>query len=626
MKQWIICLLILILALSGCTPNGPNSTVQSTQPGDTTQQSNVPAVSLYVSGSAIEKETNGAVKVYALDNGVITGIDRLDGDMVVFAHDGEKTKITRFSSQEGVVKAVTACNGMVSPADRSAGTGENKLLYFDAEQNCIVVLDGVFHEIDRMNMPEGMTGTPVLSADLSTAFYYAGNEIRAMNLVTGIPRLVCKLNLQELQIVGLLINDSVIHCNVTDMDGNRYSAFYDAKTGKLLGRDADLNTIESWDENYLVQRTDGPVEEVLLGGEDGMLTSLLVPDTNSVYVLPGSNGVVTIGKGEKGAVLTAYELSQGNALGAITMQGIMSATMAAEAPDGKFVWVAAKDPNTGKDILCRWEYAVAGSDQTVRIGTRYTPENPDIAGLADCVKLAGEIAAKYDVDILLGSDPVEPDDYSFVAEHQVPAYKQALQTLDAAMARFPENFFKMIGKASNNPKLQINLVRAIVPNWYNVPASDDGLQYWIEQKAYMTLVVCDEIEGNFYNELCHFMDTYVNAHASQYDYWPLYNPEGFQYDESYDKYESHADSPYLQGENRAFINAYSMTFAHEDRATVFEYAMMDGNAEYFQSEPLQQKLTTMCKAIRRALGWRKYEGTFPWEQYLKESQAYVEEK
>ncbi len=623
MKCWIIWFLILLLALSGCIADGPNGTTQDTLPANTTQQPTVPPVSLYVSSSTLEKKTNGAVKAYAVEGGGTTGIDTLDGDIVVFAYDGENTVLTRLSSQEGIVEASGQCNGMISPTDGTAGTADNKLAYIDGKENCIVILDGVFNEVHRVDMPEGVAGKPVLSDDLSTVFYYTGSEIRALDLSTGIPRLVCQLNLQELRIVGLLINDSVVHCHVTDMDGNRYSAFYDAQTGKLLGRDGDLVTIESWDTNYLVRRMDGVVEEVLLGDQDGKLSSLAVSDSSRLYILPGSNSAAGISYGEAGAVLTVYELSRGNALGSVTLQGVMSAAMVTEDPSGKFVWFVSEDPDTGKEILCRWEYAAAGSDQTTRISPRYTAENPDAAGLAECEKLAGEISEKYGVAILLGDDPVAPDDYSFAAEHQVSAYKQALQALDAAMGRFPEDFFRVAGRSSNNPKLQINLVRAIVPNRYDVPAADEGLQYWIKQEAYITLVVCDQIERNFYHELCHFLDTYVNAHTSAYDYWSFCNPEGFAYDESYTKYESHADSPYLKGEERVFIDAYSMTYAYEDRATVFEYAMKDGCGEYFESEALQNKLIIVCRAIRRAFGWRYDERTFPWEQYLKESLAYV---
>ncbi len=627
MKRWIVWLLILMLALSGCNPDSPNSTIEGTEPGTTTQQATTPPVSLYVSGSTLEQETKGAVKVYSVEGGAVTKIDNLDDDIVVFASDGEKTTITRLSTQDGIVKAVAQRNVAIPPIEGCAGTAENKIAYFDTEQNCIVVLDGMFHEVDQIDMPESMTGIPVLSADLTTAFYCVDNEIRAMNLAKEIPRLVCQMNVQKLQIIGLLFDDTVLRCNVTDADGDSYTAFYSAKTGERLGQDEYLMSIVSWGENYLVRRMDGPVDEVLIGSQNGTLKSLTIADrSNCLYILPKSNVVAELGENQNSTTLAVYELSEGKALGALTLQGVTHAAMLTEDPSSQFIWFTAWDPNTLSVILCRWEYASGGSDEIVRIGTRYTAENPDTEGLAACEKLAGEISKKYYVNILLGDAPVEPDDYSFVPEYQVSAYQKALQTLDAAMARFPEDFFYVIGTSSENPKLQINLVREIVPNRYDVPAADDGLQYWIDEESYMTLVVCDQIEQNFYHELCHAMDTYVYAHSSKYDYWTLCNPEDFQYDNSYTKHESHQESPYLQGENRAFIDTYSMTYAHEDRATVFEYAMMDGSSEYFQSDIMQEKLTLLCEGIRRAFGWRYYEGTFPWEQYLKESQAYVKKK
>ena len=91
-------------------------------------------------------------------------------------------------------------------------------------------------------------------------------------------------------------------------------------------------------------------------------------------------------------------------------------------------------------------------------------------------------------------------------------------------------------------------------------------------------------------------------------------------------YALHRLAKHLQDENRAFIDAYSMTFSHEDRAKVMEYAMMDGNESYFESEIMQAKLRQLCLGLRQAFGWKKYEGTFIWEQYLKESLAYVPEQ
>jgi hypothetical protein len=77
------------------------------------------------------------------------------------------------------------------------------------------------------------------------------------------------------------------------------------------------------------------------------------------------------------------------------------------------------------------------------------------------------------------------------------------------------------------------------------------------------------------------------------------------------------DYQYLEDENRVFIDMYSMSYPKEDRARIFEYAMMEGNESYFQSDIMQLKLKTLCKGIREAFNLKKYTEPLLWEQYLK---------
>ena len=48
------------------------------------------------------------------------------------------------------------------------------------------------------------------------------------------------------------------------------------------------------------------------------------------------------------------------------------------------------------------------------------------------------------------------------------------------------------------------------------------------------------------------------------------------------------------------------------------------NAKMFQAEATQNKLIMLCKAIRKAWRLEREEAVYPWEQYLKESIAYVD--
>ena len=46
--------------------------------------------------------------------------------------------------------------------------------------------------------------------------------------------------------------------------------------------------------------------------------------------------------------------------------------------------------------------------------------------------------------------------------------------------------------------------------------------------------------------------------------------------------------------------------------------MLDNNSELFHKEALQDKLISLCKAIREACDLEDSTTIFPWEQYLQE--------
>ena len=92
-------------------------------------------------------------------------------------------------------------------------------------------------------------------------------------------------------------------------------------------------------------------------------------------------------------------------------------------------------------------------------------------------------------------------------------------------------------------------------------------------------------------------------------------PEGFGYSYSYDYLPEDVGSARYDG---WFIDYYACTFPTEDRARIMEYACMEGNAHYFQSDIMQSKLKTLCEGIRQAFGLEKAQESFLWEQYLRE--------
>ncbi len=146
----------------------------------------------------------------------------------------------------------------------------------------------------------------------------------------------------------------------------------------------------------------------------------------------------------------------------------------------------------------------------------------------------------------------------------------------------------------------------------------EGVQFWDPYGPYVVLAAGDTLEGAFYHEMFHIIDSKVLSNTRVYYQWDDLNPEGVGYFGDYVSYLEADLEEYLQDENRAFIDAYSTCFAKEDRARVMEYACQPGNEHYFQSETMQAKLNTLCAGIRKAFKLEKYEEPLLWEQYLKE--------
>ena len=141
------------------------------------------------------------------------------------------------------------------------------------------------------------------------------------------------------------------------------------------------------------------------------------------------------------------------------------------------------------------------------------------------------------------------------------------------------------------------------------------MEYLLDGNVYIVLELEDELEQTFYHALFHVIDPLILSNSIAYYKWNDLNPSGFQYDNDYIKNLERDGSKYLDGDKRWFIDTYSMSFAVEDRARIFEYAMQPGNESYFTGDTMQKKLKMLCKGIREV--FQLEAESYPWEQYLK---------
>ena len=201
--------------------------------------------------------------------------------------------------------------------------------------------------------------------------------------------------------------------------------------------------------------------------------------------------------------------------------------------------------------------------------------------------------------------PVFPENVEFEKEYQVPAIRQALSDLDAALARFPEGFLQALGEKNADATVNIAIVRSF-------PDGSDSLTVWPEASAWMLLAVGEDLTTEFYKNLSYVLDNYIIAHSLLLDDWNSLNPEGFRYSLS----RTPVDDAVTEGENAAFLNPAATTYPRQDRAELFAYAMTAEDGEKLEAPALHAKLEALCRAIRDAFGWQDSDKTFPWERPL----------
>lgn len=478
---------------------------------------------------------------------------------------------------------------------------------FDPGSGELLLLDSSLCELRRITLPADIHGEPILSDDSSILYYCTRRGVYGWDLGSGIRRRIRDIAGAELLPVAL--HGPVLQCRTAD---NR-DLFLDTADGQLLKELDGPVSLFTEDDSYYCRFDSGSVENLIFGtGEDSPMA--LFPDNLNArgYFLVGQHAAVTVTSPADGKTkLDLYSLDT----------GCLRDTLILEAGHTPTAIVSSKDSVlllTSSDLLLKWQPdapPVSGKSHT---DTYYTADAPDHAGLAQCRDYAQQLSETYGVEVLIWKDAVaqEPWDYRFEAEHRYPVILQQLQTLESCLAQFPESVLR--DTAAHFDILRICLVGCIRPiTESSGPAEPTGIQFFDENSASIVLAAGDHARQALYHELFHVMETHILSHSNALDRWNELNPSGFSYDLDHSANARRNSGVYLEKEQRAFVDTYSMSFPKEDRARIFEYAMLEDMDHLFRPKTMQQKLSAICTGIREAYGLKKQEEALPWEQYLK---------
>lgn len=603
MKRLILLVLCLML-LCGCQADKANQTTPETTPAPT-QPQYLPQGQLSGSGLQTYAAGESVVKLGTMGQNLLIVTTMPDSSMRLTVLSGTKPAVlSQRKLEQGV--SLDACFQV-----SSSGVG-----YYLPLENCLVILDRDLHEVSRTALPQDIQGTPVVSKDLSTVYYCTADQIRVLELKTGVSRLLKQHNCQSQSLVALANEEKLLVCALT-LDGQEQTVFIATEDGRTLGTDLSCVEFLDGEEGYYLRRQDGLVTEYVFGSYEGQAQNFAVAlQEKNIFYLPQTHSMVMARVEENALALEAYRLDSGKQYASLSLSGVKKVHSFAAVAQG--IWFVTQG-DSGQN-LCFWDTGATAVENGESFTTaHYTAQSPDRDGLAELQARADALGQQYGVRIIVTPEDVpQPEDYTLTTEHQTKALEIGLAALERALPRFPEDFFSRIVEDTGNKVLTISLVRSISDN-------QEGLQYWLGADAHIAVAMGENVEQQFYHELCHVLDAFIYANTRDMDVWNTLNPQGFAYDYSYELYKHHG-TEYLEGKNQAFIDNFSRTYPKEDRARVWEYALMPDKEASFDSEIMQAKLRLLSASIRDAFNWKRDSREFPWEYYLEEPLAYQKKK
>ena len=612
MKKCVSLILILVL-LAGCAGCGrkgvDHDKVEPDQKG------------LYDSTHILEQQTGGAVRAYPLQENDYVKVVMMGSKVLLLTEGGAATVL---HGENGVVSA----NGIVEgyqPSASSFAVGVNGVASYVAQSREVILLNPQLQQTNRIELPEGIQGEPVISLESNEIFYGRAGEIRALNMETGIARLIKSHVVKDQSLTGCYFGGKVIRCQVKDQNDTQRQIYLSAENGITLSEDANVSVLETYEDRHFAQRKDGGINQTIVGtmtGESKQL-ALTSKDADAVFQALALNGAVSYKTDDNGVIISFHDLAVGQTTAQVTLPG--GKAPVSITADSSCVWILTEEavetqeeqPETQyRQVLLRWDISKSALAEPVSvITTLYTASSPDTEGLKASAKLAEDLNEKYGVRISVWEEAVEnTGDYTAVAEHQPEALNEMMEKLEPAMQVYPDSFLR---KTIKSGWIRINLVRSIA-------SGEDWVQFWDDGDCYLLISAQADPAKAFLETVGHGVDSRVLGNSREYDTWSQLNPEGFLYTSEADG-QNQDVAAYLEGENRAFVNIQSIASPNEDRRQIFMAAMNDGNESVFASTTMQAKLRRMCEGIREAYDLENKKELFKWEQYLTEPMIQIEE-
>jgi len=598
----LLTILLAVLLLAGCSKKQQKPDIPSTAPTESDQPVESAGSGLYVPDSGVEQHTGGAVRAYDLGDGKWFSLSGIGTDLLV---TGENTMMVLAGEQGTPTKLTVALQPGTEMDTYTTGVA-----YYEPGTRKVTVLNNKLQQMNLLELPETVVGTPVISLIRNEVYYFTGTEIRAMSLTNGNSRLLRQQSAMEALLPDDYFDGNVLSCQIKDSTGAVRTEYFSSETGQTYSRDQGIYNMVTCKDRYFIRRMDLQVQQLIFGTRSGEPQSFLETPSEDVELIPvlEKDGVISSKETEEGLNLSFYNLATGKRSAETHLPGVKS--LASVYSDGVNIWLLAAEGE--KQSLFRWDVSKSPvEDEAVYTGPFYTPQNPDTKGLQECQKIADSYKNQYGVKLNIWQNAVKvTGDYTVVAEHQPQTILQMLEQLQPVLEKFPDKFLQKTVEAG---WVQVCLVRSI-------DGDKDWAQFWQDKDCWILISTQADVADAFIRGVAYAIDSRVLGNSRDFDFdrWNPLNPSDFIYNNS-----AEPKQEYLQGDTQAFTDAVAMTNINEDRCRIFYNAMVADNGDMFRAPAMQAKLKRVCMGIREAYGLQKSTETYPWEQYLETSLAYV---
>ena len=590
MKKHIVMFCLLALLLSGCAKAPADvvpTEVQETPP------ETVP-VSLYEVDSETEKATGGAVRAYGLGDVSHTALLPVGDRLMVVSGEGT---LTLLQGDDGRVVATAQTELRTAWHIDDLFVGKQSIAYYVAEQQEVVVLDHTLQQLYRVPLPADVQGKPIVLLNRGEIFYCTTGQIRAVDVQSGVSRLVRNHTCMSQELLGSYFDETLIGCRILDEQGIERVLYLDAQTGQEYAEDLQLRQLSTYGQWYYAAGIENGSRQYLFGSAFPGEMLLNAQEETLTPVLPASGVVGSIAT-ETGMQLAFYDLTTGIRSAEVVLPEVETAGIT--ATDDGYIWILSGQ------TLYRWDPAKSPTNDTmVYTEMFYTQQSPDTEGLELCVQKAEELSKTYGFTLRVWQKAAEKGKtYGAEAEYRVPETQQFLLQAEQILQSMPADFMTVTGK------VQVNLVKSLA-------GGADRALYWEDGTCHIWITTGETAKEAFLWGVGNAVDTRILGNSFDYDKWDELNPWWFDYTYDYEK-NLNRDDPdaLLEGSGRYFTDLVAMSFPTEDRSRLFANAMLEDNSEMFESSAMQKKLRSVCVALREAYDWQKVTEPFPWEQYL----------